>query len=80
MEGVVGSNESTVIRDLLLLTSTDKAYLVRMPDDDQVWIPKSQVRDIQFGKELWDDAQGRNVKEIESLEIPEWLAQDKGMI
>jgi len=74
-----GEVEIVDIEDLLLIHTTDKAYLVEDSEGDEFWIPKSQVIDITFGKSKNDSA-GRPVKEIESLTIPEWLAEDKGLI
>jgi hypothetical protein len=73
-----GRNESTIIFDLMLVHSTNMAYLVRDVDDNEAWIPKSQVRDISFGDDISDD-QGNRLKEILSIEIPIWLAEDKGL-
>ena len=66
------------IEDLLLIHTTDKAYLVEDSEGDEYWIPKSQVQDITFGKSKNDSAD-RPVKEIECLTIPAWLAADKGL-
>ena len=51
---------------------TDRAYLVSDTgdEDDAVWIPKSQVEPMtppEIGEEV-------------IFEIPEWLAEDKGLI
>ncbi len=64
--------ETRILEDLILITETDLAYLVRNDEGDEEWIPKSQVVSIKFGenKEI-DEAP---VKEILELEIPEWLA------
>lgn len=66
------------IYDLTLLHSTDKAYLVRTVDDEEIWIPKSLVEYIDLG-DSFDDDEGRRCCEINVLEIPEWLADDKGL-
>lgn len=73
-------DETVIVENLFLITSTDKAYLVRTIEDEEVWIPKSQVLNINFGKEIFDDEKGANIKEIDSIEIPVWLAEDKGLI
>lgn len=50
--------------------STDRAILVNHGVPEEVWIPKSQVSDFT----------GDSVEEAESIFIPAWLAQEKGMI
>jgi len=50
---------------------TDKAYLV-YDGADEVWIPKSQCLDVQqIGGTLSSDYE---------FTIPEWLAEEKGVI
>lgn len=67
-----------VLEDLWLVSETEKAYLIRTTvSDGDIWIPKSQVREIQFGKSITDDDE--ELKEIIQLELPEWLAIDKGL-
>lgn len=68
------------IYDLLLVTSTKQAYLVRTEDGEEVWIPRSQIEYIEFGATLTDDSNDQPVKEIKIMEIPEWLAEDKNLI
>lgn len=51
----------------LLKRETDKAYLIDAGEKDPVWVPKSQC---EYHKE------GRN----EIVTMPEWLAQEKGLI
>lgn len=64
---------------MILVTSTARAYLIRTDDDEEIWIPKSQVIDIQFGKDVADDESGQPVKEIKEMTIPQWLADEKGL-
>jgi len=66
--------ETETFYDLLLITETNLAYLVRNEDGDEEWIPKSQVINIIFGdsKEINEEP----VKEILSLEVPQWLAEN----
>ena len=66
------------IEVLLLIHATNQEYLVEDEDGDEYWIPKSQVQDIVFG-ESKTDSSGRPVKEIKTLTIPKWLAEDKGL-
>lgn len=69
-----------IIENLFLVHSTDKAYLVRDDDDKEIWIPKSQVSHISFGEDIDPGNDGEILKEIIELEIPKWLAEDKGLI
>jgi len=72
--------ETTIIEDLVLVHSTDQAYLVRDDQGEEYWIPKSQVVSISFGENIDLGNDGEILKEIIELEIPEWLAEDKGLI
>ena len=69
--------ETVEIYDLLLRTETEKAYLI-IYEGLEKWIPKSQVSYIEFGekKAVPDD---RMLKEIIRMEIPLWIAEEKGM-
>lgn len=49
---------------------TDKAILCVI-DDEKVWIPKSQIGEDSAVTELGDSGE---------LEIPEWLAIEKGLV
>jgi|SaaInlLV_10m_DNA_2_1039722.scaffolds.fasta_scaffold39830_2 hypothetical protein len=55
-----------------ILTETDAAYRVTDTDDldSNIWVPKSQI-------ELLHPA---GVGDIVTIEMPEWLALDKGFI
>jgi hypothetical protein len=58
--------------ELQLLGETPGAFLVRDGDEDgdpEVWLPKSQVEVLSGGQI------DRPIK----LEVPEWLAIDKGL-
>lgn len=68
------------IYDLVLLHKTNKAYLVRDNDKYECWIPISQVESIEFGKDLIDEESHQPVKEIYRLTIPEWIAEEKGLL
>lgn len=74
-----GTDNTIFLKDILLLATTAKAYLIRTMDDAEVWIPKSQVKDIVFGKDLKDDKTGHMVKEITTIEIPTWLAEKNNL-
>lgn len=70
-------DEGCIIEDLVLVAETPLAYLLRRDEDDQEWVPKSQILDIDFG-ESHDDEDGRPVKDVRSVEIPLWLARNLG--
>jgi 5,10-methenyltetrahydromethanopterin hydrogenase len=67
-------NDIVTLEDLVLVHTTDKAYLVRDDDGEESWIPKSQVTNISFGKDIDPGDDGETLKEIIELEIPQWLA------
>lgn len=65
-------NDTETFYDLVLVTETNAAYLVRNNSGDEEWIPKSQIIDIEFGENL--DVNDETLKVIETLEVPAWLA------
>lgn len=73
------TDNTVFLKDILLLATSAKAYLIRTEDDAEVWIPKSQVKEIVFGRDLKDDKTGNPVKEITVLEIPTWLAEKNNL-
>jgi hypothetical protein len=72
------SKESVEVWDVMLIASTDKAYLIRNVENEEVWVPKSQVEHIEFGRDLKEN--GKSVKEITRMTMPEWIAEKKGLI
>jgi len=56
--------------DIVLHHETDKAYLVSTDGkrDKAVWIPKSQCQQV--------DGEGQH----RTMEMPEWLAIDRGLV
>jgi hypothetical protein len=59
--------------ELQLKGETAAAYLVRDGDEDgdrECWLPKSQVAVISGGE----------IDKIIKLEVPDWLAVDKGLV
>lgn len=63
-------SEKIIDLEVHRLHSTDKAVLITtdLPENG-VWLPKSQIELTGSGKgELWD------------LQIPEWLAIEKGLV
>lgn len=74
-----GTDNTIFLKDVLLIATTAKAHLIRTVDDAEVWIPKSQIKDIVLGKDLKDEKSGNMVKEIITLEIPDWLAEKNNL-
>lgn len=62
------SKEETVEVSVTIKMETAKAYLVDHGGKTEVWIPKSQIR--QVGKE----------GNLGVMEVTEWIAKEKGLI
>lgn len=62
------SNDNTVDLEVVIKRETDKAYLIDHGGEEEVWMPKSQVREIE--------KKGRTVV----LTVTEWIANEKGLI
>lgn len=54
----------------LVVRETEAAFLFRLDDDSEYWIPKSQVSEADKYKEGDEDV---------SLSISEWVAEQKGL-
>ena len=56
-----------------------QAVLVKSADDDEIWIPISQIDAFES---LNSDIQRGHIKRGDSIEIeiPEWLAKNEGLI
>ena len=68
------SKEPTDCGHFVVKHSTSKALLVIDPDDEEFWIPKSQIcaeSDIDTEAEAGDQGE---------LTLPEWLATEKGFV
>lgn len=69
------SDETVELKNFYLIQSTEKALFISDDGGERrCWIPRSQVIDIKYGRDLKDDETGLPVKEILLIEIPEWLA------
>lgn len=66
------SHNDTIEVAVEIMGETDKALLVSDTGDrdDAVWIPKSQIE--------YPDGSKRG--DTVTIEMPEWLAEDKGLI
>lgn len=53
---------------------TDAAILIDHGGDSNVWVPKSQITDFTPGPE------GEGLEHAESIFIPRWLAEEKGLV
>jgi hypothetical protein len=72
------AQETIEIYDALLVTTSHKAYLVSY-HNEEYWIPISQVKYIEYGE--MKSVPGKYMqKEIKTMEIPLWLAEEKGFV
>lgn len=62
------SNDNTVDIEVVIKHETDNAYLIDYGGDEEVWMPKSQVRAVE--------KKGRTA----TLTVTEWIANEKGLI
>lgn len=62
------SNDNTVDIECIVKHETDKAYLIDYGGDEEVWMPKSQVRAVE--------KKGRTA----TMTVTEWIAYEKGLI
>lgn len=58
---------------------TDKAVLVN-DGDREAWIPKSQIEDLEYDRYDAEDWYDLEPGDSLTMSIPEWLAEDKGLI
>jgi hypothetical protein len=72
MGGTMAGNDIVDVDSLEIIHETESAFLL---DDgyEEVWIPKSQIHNIQ-------DFAHVEIGDVVNIEIPEWLAEDKGLI
>ena len=52
-----------------IVRETEKAYLINDGSRKDVWVPKSQCK--------WEPSDAKDEGE---MEMPEWIAKDKGLI
>lgn len=62
------SNELCIVEDLEILHETDAAILVSIGEGQNIWLPKSKID--------YDGGVGDTI----DVEMPEWLALEKGLI
>lgn len=55
-----------------VIRTSENALLLERPDDEDVWIPKSQLK----GEELTEDSEAGDSG---SLILPRWLAEKEGL-
>jgi len=70
----MGRNETTEV-EIIFITHTDKAISIRQEEGESIWIPKSLVKNLEDS----DYKTFFNGDEI-TIEIPEWLAEEKDLI
>jgi hypothetical protein len=64
------SDNADIEIGVVVKRSTERAIKVNFGVKEEVWIPKSLIRD-------WV---GESIDTAESIFIPEWIAREKGMI
>jgi hypothetical protein len=64
------SNDKTVELEVQIKRVTDKAYLIDHGGEEEVWMPKSQVKDLE--------RVGRGP--LHKMTVTEWIANEKGLI
>lgn len=61
--------------------TTDDAILLNLGDGDSKWIPRSQVEDASWEEKPYDGIdEPKKGSGPGWIEIPEWLAMEKGLI
>ena len=66
----MSNNEVCEFADVLAIRETEKALLVNV-ENEEVWIPKSQIEESSEVAEVGDCG---------VLEIPQWLAEKAGLV
>lgn len=64
------SNDKTVELEVQIKKVTDKAYLIDHGGEEEVWMPKSQVKELE--------RVGRGP--LHKMTVTEWIANEKGLI
>lgn len=62
------SNDNTVDLEVVIKRETDKAYLIDHGGEEEVWMPKSQIKNV-----------AKNDRTV-TLTVTEWIAYEKGLI
>ena len=65
-------NQEWVELDVEVLWKTEMAIKIEEGEVNDVWIPLSQIKDV--------DPDELEVGQSRTIEIPEWLAEEKGLI
>lgn len=63
-------NEGHILGQARVIQETDKAILVRLEDEQEVWIPKSVIHD---NSEVYSEKSGEGM-----LVVAEWWAERNG--
>lgn len=66
----MGASRYIHLEDVSVVKETEKAFLLRLDDDTEHWIPKNQIADWE---DLEEGETGRTVS------ITEWIAGQKGI-
>jgi hypothetical protein len=65
-------NDMIDVEDLTVVRSSGAAILVKDPDGNEVWLPRSQIE--------WPEEEVSEPGDIIIVAMPEWLAEAKGLI
>lgn len=66
----MGRNDMIDVEDLTFVRETSAAILVQDPDESEIWLPQSQID--------WPEDADRS--DPITVTMPEWLAEEKGLI
>lgn len=66
----MGASHYIHLEDVTVLKETDRAFLLRLDDDSEHWIPKNQIAD--------PDTYEEGDTEV-TVSITEWIAEQKGI-
>lgn len=64
--------------EVKLINNTEKAVLVETVDEEEVWLPFSQIDVTSFNNMFDEDNDLRKGKSI-NIKVAEWLAKEKGI-
>lgn len=67
----MGANNYEHILVEKIIRETEKAFLVRLEDGDEHWLPKSQIADADDYREGDEDVE---------LSVTEYIAREKGLL
>jgi len=69
--------ESFIPFEVTLLTASERAVKVRLPDEEEVWFPFSQI-DEESIPDMFGGDELRSGAEVK-ISVTEWIAKQKGL-